>query len=213
MYVDGRNVAYPAPPTPDGTSHTRTAVTSRNFVLLAIAFGSILICQTGLAVHHLHLLREHLDTSAAALGAATLPLGSIVGRLVTGRLADRIDKRWVTAILFALQALALGALSLASQAAGLLAASVLFGLTVGSVFMMQSLLVADLFGLASFGTVLGVLSFLGSVGGGLGPLLVGVLAERFGGYPGAIRVLCVIGLFAAAVILRVRPTRTSIESS
>ena len=185
----------------------RDALRSRSFRLLALAFGSILVCQTGLAVHHLHLLRHHLGTSAAALGTATLPLGSILGRLVAGRIADRIDKRWVTAGLFLTQAAALTGLGLARDATALLVASVVFGLTIGAVFMMQSLLVAELFGLASFGTVLGTLSFLTSLGGGLGPLLVGVLAERTGGYPGAIFVLVAIALAAAMLVLLVRPPR------
>lgn len=182
----------------------RRAIRTRTFVLLAASFGSILICQTGLAVHHLHLLREHLDTSAAALGAATIPVGSVVGRLVVGRIADRIDKRHVTAGLFLLQALSLAALGLATTPSGLLPASVVFGLTVGAVFMMQSLLVAELFGLGSFGTVLGLLNFLTSVGGGIGPLLVGVVAERFGGYPTSIRLLFAIGLAASVLVLCVR---------
>lgn len=187
-----------------GTWSARAVLRTGGFRLLALAFGAILICQTGLAVHHLHFLREHLDTSAAAFGAATLPIGSIFGRLVVGRIADRIDKRWVTSGLFATQALALAGLSLATHATALLVGSVLFGLTIGAVFMMQSLLVAEIFGLASFGTVLGLLSFLTSVGGGVGPLLVGILAEGSGGYSSAIRVLSVIGLSAALLILRVR---------
>ena len=136
----------------------RDALRSRNFLALATAFGAILLCQTGLAVHHVHLLREHMGVWEAGLGAATLPVGSIFGRLVAGWLADRIDKRWVAAGLFATQALALGCLARATGPTTMLAASVLFGLTVGAVFMMQSLLVADLFGLASFGTVLGMLN-------------------------------------------------------
>ncbi len=191
--------------TPVGLSWSgREAMRTRSFLLLALSFGSILICQTGLAVHHLHLLRDHLDTSAAAFGAATIPVGSIIGRLLVGRVADRIDKRKVTAALFATQAMSLGGLALASHATPLLIASVVFGLTIGAVFMMQSLLVAELFGLASFGTVLGLLNFVTSVGGGIGPLLVGIVAERFGGYPAAISVLFAIGLWSAILILFVR---------
>lgn len=197
------------PATPGATAKpewtARQAVRTRTFQLLAASFGAILVCQTGLAVHHLHLLREHLDTTAAAFGAATIPVGSIVGRLVVGRIADRIDKRRVAAGLFATQALSLAALGLATTPAGLLPASVVFGLTVGAVFMMQSLLVAELFGLASFGTVLGLLNFLTSLGGGVGPLLVGVVAERYGGYPTSIRTLFAIGLTASVLVSFVRP--------
>ena len=197
---DGRTEQSPTGPPPPPTIGTREVVLSRSFVLLASAFAGILVCQTGTAVHHLHLLREHLDTSVAALGATTLPIGSIIGRLATGRFADRFDKRSVAAVLFLLQGVALAALSATDDVIGLLSFSLVFGLTVGSVFMMQSLLVAELWGLASFATILGVLSFVASLGGGLGPLLVGVLADRFGGYPAAFRTLALLASLAALVV-------------
>ena len=97
------------------------------------------------------------------------------------------------------------ALSFASRPTTLLVASLLFGFTIGAVFMLQSLLVADLFGLASFGTLFGVLNLISSFGGGLGPLTVGMLAENLGGYPGAIRVLGAIAFFAAFIVSRLQP--------
>ena len=200
LQPDGRTEPSSTGPPQPPMAGTREVILSPSFVLLASAFAGILVCQTGTAVHHLHLLREHLDTSVAALGATTLPIGSIVGRLATGRFADRFDKRRVAAVLFLLQGVALAALSTADHVAGLLAFSLVFGLTVGAVFMMQSLLVADLWGLSSFATILGVLSFVASLGGGLGPLLVGVLADRFGGYPVAFRTLALLAAVAALVV-------------
>jgi MFS family permease len=178
-------------------------------VLLSAAFGAILLCQTGVAVHHLHLLRQHLDTSAAALGAATIPLGSIVGRLVAGRFADQFDKRHVAALLFVTQALAVAALSVSSRPAPLLFASLSFGLTIGAVFMLQGLLVAEIFGLPSYGTVFGALSLITGIGGGLGPLTVGLLSESAGGYPEALRGLLLVAALSAITVLRVRPPQVS----
>jgi MFS family permease len=183
----------------------RDALRTRTFVLLSGSFAAILLCQTGVAVHHLHLLREHLSTSAAALGAATIPLGSIVGRLVAGRFADRLEKRRVAAALFAIQAAAIFALSQAVAPLPLLVASVSFGLTIGAVFMLQGLLVAELFGLPSYGTVFGTLNLVTGIGGGLGPLTVGLLAESLGGYAPALRTLLVIAPLAALAVSRVPP--------
>ena len=184
---------------------TRDVVRTRAFLLLSASFAAILLCQTGVAVHHLHLLRGHLDTSAAALGTATLPLGSIVGRLIAGRFADDFDKRYVAAVLFAVQGLAIAALSVAAHPVPLLVASLCFGLTIGAVFMLQGLLVAELFGLPSYGTVFGVLNLITGIGGGLGPLTVALLSESTGGYPGALRGLLLIAPLAAFTVSRVRP--------
>lgn len=187
----------------------RDAVRTRAFVLLAASFGAILLCQTGVAVHHLHLLRQHLDTSAAAFGAATIPVGSIVGRLLAGRFADQFDKRHVAAALFLIQALAIAALSASSRPAPLLIASVSFGLTIGAVFMMQGLLVAEIFGLPSYGTVFGAVSLITGIGGGLGPLTVGLLSDSTGGYPGALRSLLLVAPLSAIAVWGVRPPQVS----
>lgn len=192
-------------PAAERSWRAREAVGTGAFVLLSASFGAILLCQTGVAVHHLHLLRQHLDTSAAAFGAATIPVGSIFGRLVAGRFADQFDKRHVAAVLFVLQALAIAALSVSSGATALLLASVWFGLTIGAVFMLQGLLVAEIFGLPSYGTVFGVLSMITGIGGGLGPLSVGLLSESMGGYPGALRCLLLVSPLAAIAVLRVHP--------
>jgi MFS family permease len=185
----------------------RDAIRSEAFLLLSASFAAILLCQTGVAVHHLHLLRQHLDTSTAAMGAATIPIGSIVGRLIAGRFADQFDKRHVAAALFVIQAVAIAALSISSHAASLLLASAFFGLTIGAVFMLQGLLVAEIFGLPSYGTVFGVLNMLTGIGAGLGPLAVGLLSESTGGYPGALRGLLLVAPLSAIAVLRVRPPR------
>lgn len=186
----------------------RDAIRTSTFFSLAFSFAAILVCQTGVAVHHLHLLREHMSTSEAALGAATIPLGSIVGRLIAGRLADRFEKKHVAGALFAIQALAILALSMASDPAPLLFASFLFGLTIGAVFMLQGLLVADMFGLPSYGRVFGALNFVTGIGGGLGPLAIGLLAEGLGGYAPALRILLVIAPVSALVVSRMKPPET-----
>lgn len=196
-------------PATERSWRARDAVRTSAFVLLAASFGSILLCQTGVAVHHLHLLRQHMDTSAAAFGAATIPVGSIVGRLVAGRFADQFDKRRVAATLFTIQALAIAALSTSAHPIPLLLASVAFGLTIGAVFMMQGLLVAEIFGLPSYGTVFGAVSLITGIGGGLGPLTVGLLSESAGGYPGALRTLLLIAPLSAIAVLCVRPPQAS----
>ncbi len=184
----------------------RDAIRTPTFVSLAISFAAILVCQTGVAVHHLHLLRGYMSTSEAALGAATIPLGSIVGRLIAGRFADRFDKKHVAATLFSIQAFAVLALSMAAQPVPLLVASLLFGLTIGAVFMLQGLLVADMFGLRSYGTVFGALNFVTGIGGGLGPLVIGLMAEQLGGYPPALRSLMIVAPVSALVVWRMQPS-------
>jgi Na+(H+)/acetate symporter ActP len=84
-------------------------------------------------------------------------------------------------------------------------ASLVFGFTIGNLFMLQALLVGDLFGMRSFGKVMGLLQLLTQTVSGLGPWALGLLYAGFGGYAPGLAVLAGVALVAAGVLSRVRP--------
>ncbi len=173
---------------------------------LALAFSCVLLGQIGLLIHALAFLREHLDARTAALGFSLLPAASVVGRLVVGGLlVDRLDKRRVTMVLFCVQATGLATFGLASDPAWLVVASLVFGVTIGNIFMLQSLLTSELFGIPSFGTVYGLLQLVTQIAAGLGPLVVGLLYDALGGYAPTWLLLSGFSVFAALVLTRLRP--------
>jgi MFS family permease len=131
--------------------------------------------------------------------------GSVVGRLAVGSFADRVPKRAVTQGIFLLQAAALLALISAEHTAVLLVCAFVFGLTMGNVYMMQSLLAADLFGMTSFGTVFGMVQLLTSLMGALGPVALGILFDQLGGYQAAISALLPIPVGAALLLGLLQP--------
>jgi cyanate permease len=71
--------------------------------------------------------------------------------------------------------------------------------------MLQSLLVADLFGPRSFGSVFGLLQLLTQTASGLGPLALGALHAWLGGYRPGLAVLVAIAVSAAVVLYGARP--------
>jgi MFS family permease len=182
----------------------RQAMATRSFWLLALAFSIVLFGQVGMLVHEIALVRERLDAASAAFALSLTAAGSLIGRLCLGPFADRLEKRRLCVALFALQSAALVAFSFASTRAGLLPAAFAFGLTVGNVFMMQSLLAGELFGIPSFGTVFGMLQMLTQVASGFGPLAVGLLYAASGSYALPLRTLAATALLAAFVVARVR---------
>lgn len=187
--------------------HTREVLRTRSFWLLCLAFGGILFGQVGVLVHELVLLGERMDLERAALAFSLTPLGSAVARIAVGLVADRFDSRRIAVGLFALQALALAAFSWAPDVPTLFVVSFVFGCTIGNIFMMQSLLVGEFFGMVSFGSVYGLLQLATQVASGLGPFGLALLVERFGGYSGALEVLAVVALGAALVLCLVTPPR------
>ena len=183
----------------------RDALRTRTFWILVAAFGGILFCQVGVAMHQLSLLRQHLDAPTAALAVSATAFGSALARLVVGSFADRVSKRRLGAMLMVLQAAAIMGLAVADAGITLFAASIAFGFTIGNLFMLQTLLVGELFGMRSFGTVLGLLQLLTQTTSGLGPVALGLLHAAFGAYPPGLWVLACVALGAAAVLSRVRP--------
>ncbi len=179
---------------------TSDALKTRAFILMAASFSLVLFCQVGVTVHLLYLLREHLTPGIASSGISAVAAGSITGRLTVGRFADAVDKRRIAQALFIIQAAAYVALSQSEAAVFLIGASFCFGLTIGAIYMMQSLIMMELFGLASFGTVYGASNLITSIGSGFGPLVVGLLASWVGGYPRVLLMLTVVAITGALLL-------------
>ena len=172
---------------------------------MALAFGLGLFAQVGFLAHQLAGLREKLAPADASLVVSATALGSVLGRFLIGPLGDRIEKRHIAMSLFAVQAAATLCFSAASGGAALGGASFVFGLTMGNIFMLQPLLVAEYFGVGSFASVLGSLQLVTQLASGLGPVALGLAFERAGGYERPLVVLACIAISAAVVLSRVRP--------
>jgi len=206
---DGREPGAPALPAALQASESRVwtrreALRTRCFWLLVGAFSAILFCQVGTAMHQLSLLRESLDAKLAALAVSTTAAGSFAARLAVGGVADRLDKRRLAAGLMALQGAAVAGFSWFVQAPPLFACALIFGVTIGNVFLLQALLVAELFGARSFATTLGLLQLITQTASGLGPFALGLLHDALGGYARALRVLAALAVVAALLVRRVQ---------
>ena len=176
------------------------------FWALAVAFVLVLLAQTGFLIHQIAFLEERMGSrTAASLALSTAAFGSIVARLIVGLFADAIDKRHLAAGIFAIQGAAVLLITLVDQTATTYVLTLVFGFTIGNVYMMQSLLVSEIFGLVSFATVFGLVSFSSQTSSGAGPLLVGVLEEASGGYETPFLITAAITFAAAVVVTFARP--------
>jgi sugar phosphate permease len=186
----------------------REALATRAFWLLAIAFASVLFAQQGFMVHQITFLRAPLGAEGAAFAVSTTAAGSAIARLVVGSFADRVDKRKVALGLVAMQVLVYVLFAVASTPIAYFVASLILGFTIGNLYMLQSLLVGEIFGLTSFGTVLGMLQLLTQVAGGLGPFALGSLYDWLGSYDPALFVLAAVACLAALSLSALRPPTT-----
>jgi len=189
----------------------REAMATRTFWIAVIAFSGILFCQVATAMHQIALLRERMDATSAAFAVSVTATGSILARLAVGTFADRISKRLLAAVLMAVQAGSIATLALADAPAILFGASLVFGFTIGNLFMLQSLIVGELFGMVSFGTVFGLLQLVTQTVSGLGPWLLSLLVAVLGSYRAGLLPLVGLALVSACVVTRLRPPSPAIS--
>ena len=184
------------------------AMRTLSFWAVAIAFVLVLLSQTGYLIHEIAFLEDRTGSRTAASLALSLgAIGSIVARLIVGAFADALSKRHLTAGLFAFQAVSVLLITFIDTEVTNYVFAFTFGLTIGNIYMMQSLLTSEIFGYVSFGALFGMISFTSQVSSGAGPLLVGLLEEATGGYETPFLVTAGITLAAAVVVLLARPVR------
>jgi MFS family permease len=185
-----------------GRSWTRReALRTPRFWTLTVSFGLALVAQVGFIVHQLAFLEPVLGAIQAALAVSATTVSALLGRVAVGTLADRMDRRVLSAAMFAMQAAALAAMALSSSPAALFAGSVVFGLNVGNLITLPPLIAHAEFGARSFATVFGMTSAAIQLGVAAGPGLVGVLRDGAGGYPLALGVLAVLDTIAVIGVL------------
>ncbi len=162
------------------------ALRSRNFWMLAglamCTFYSILAMGT----HTFLFMREEgYSVMVASSGSSILFVGGLVGKLISGHLAETLGRQRV--LLVGLGLMFSGVLCIVLTSAVhspqlLWIGLGLFGFGWGGIYTLIQLLCADLFGLKSLGKIVGAITVLDTFGGGLGPFVTGLLYDSSGSY-------------------------------
>jgi predicted MFS family arabinose efflux permease len=134
---------------------------------------------------------------------------AIVGRLLLGALANRLDQRLASALSLASQAAALAVMTQTADPQVLLAACAVYGFSVGNVITFPSLIVQREFPAAAFGMVIGLATGVSQFTYAFGPGLLGVVRDATGGYGAALALCIALNLAAAAIVLRRPPAFTA----
>ena len=175
------------------------AVQTKFFRAVTVGYIFALGAQVGGALQLVKLVEERTNRSTAILATIVLSSMSIVSRFIAGRIIPRVDMTRFTVGLAALQGLSLAGIALNESRIGLLLSIALFGVTIGNMVMMQSLLLAERFGVRDYPRIAarsGLISFSGTA---LGPLLLGWLYDVAGGYRAAYLAAAICSLLGAAM--------------
>ncbi len=127
-------------------------------------------------------------------------LGSIIGRLLMGWLADRFPKKYVMLLIYALVAATVPLIYLAPSLGTLRLCAVLFGIGLGGDYMIIPLMAAELYGVKVLGRVMGVVLTADGVSEALAPMAVARIRDASGSYGGGFLLLLGLAMLGAAAV-------------
>lgn len=185
------------------------AVQTRFFVAVTVGYVLVLGSQVGAIQQLVKLIEERTDRSTATLATTVLAATSVVARLLGGRLVDRVGTLRLAFVLAGLQSLSMVVLAFANTTAIAFAGIVILGATIGSILMMQPLLISERFGVRDYPRIFSRTQLYTTFGTAGGPLLLGWLRDSAGGYRTSYLIAAVFSLVGAIVLSTSGPTRVS----
>jgi predicted MFS family arabinose efflux permease len=179
---DGLNFAQDAYSPPQPSTPYHEARRSAYFLAVSAAYTFLLGAQVGAIAHFYRLVATRDGTATAALALAVLATCSTIGRLTGGALLLKVPARTFALVLMAMQSCGLGLLAVADGRVAILAATVVFALTIGNSLMMHPLLLAERFGTRDYGRIYATSQMVTVLGVAGCPALIGLLYELSSGY-------------------------------
>jgi MFS family permease len=192
--------------TPDDGGWTKArALRSAHFWGVTATFALALVVQVGFLVHQISFLEPMLGHSLAGAAVGITAIMALLGRLALGSVIDRLDQRLATALSLTSQAGAVFAVTQTTNPTVLLLACAVFGLSVGNVITLPSLIIQREFEARSFGLLVGLSTAICQIIYAAGPGLLGLLRDMTGSYVVPFLICAALDLFGAAIIVAGRP--------
>jgi MFS family permease len=182
----------------------KEAIGTWQFWITGGCFLLIGYCLFGIMIHIIpHVTDIGISAAEGALILGLIGAGNIIGGIPLGGIADKIGTRQMLVINFVLTGISVFVIMIAHDVWVFYVAALIFGIGNGASGVAEPTLVAELFGLKAHGLILGVISFLFTVGGAIGPLATGYLFDISGNYNTAFLICgitCIGGLILTVLL-------------
>jgi MFS family permease len=173
---------------------------SRNFWIVAgiamCTFYSIL----AMSGHTFLFFRgQGYADSVAAWAVSIVFLGGLVGKIISGYLAESFGRKRVLITALGMMLVGIVTMLLAMQSGAKLLlwfGLLLFGFGWGGIYTLIQVLAADLFGMLALGKILGAINILDTFGGAAGPIITGIMVDKTQSYVQPFLVISVLLLIA-----------------
>jgi len=189
------------------------AVVTRTFWAFALFAMATFYTVLGVQSHLYKYLRDSgFDAQLATNAISLFFLSALAGKFIFGILGDLIDglKVLYTNVVVMLA----GAILLARMNPDhVWMAVTAFGLGWGGAYTLLQLSVINAFGIRDAGKILGTITILDAIGGGLGIWLTGLLYDATGGYDLPFAIFCALIVFALLCLTLIRQTNPVAENT
>jgi MFS family permease len=187
LLPDGDKISFPhQQPTIPAFTKVSAAVIFKDsrFWTIAICHGLIIMVVMSVFVHQVaYAMDNNIENITAATTLAVVSFAGFFGQFFFGWFSDRLsDPKYAyfmgTVILLIGTILLLNSRSISS----LYLYAVVYGFGYGSMAPILPILAADRFGRHILGSIYGLLTFFIGIGGSIGPILGGIIYDKFGSY-------------------------------
>ena len=177
------------------------AVRTWRFWSVSAPFALGLTAQVGVLTHLVALVTPMLGAGGAARAVSATTAAALIGRLVTGFVVDRLNRRLVSSATLVIQIIGLALLAWARSPVVVYAGCALFGLGVGNLTTLPGLILAVEWPREQFSALVGLVVGINQFTFAFGPSLVGVVRDWSGTYGVALGACTALQAIAAALVL------------
>src|SRR5438034_1398188 len=184
-------------------------------VLRAPQFWAIALTHFACCAAHsgpiFHMVTHAMDQGVAKMTAATVlslsGLASVVGRIATGMIADRVGAKPTLITGLALQAVVVALYLFSHDAGAFYLLALVFGVAYGGVMPLYALVTREYFGEKVMGSAYGAVFLISTLGMGVGSFAGGWIFDHLGSYAWLYLSSTAIGVIAGVLALTFRPPR------
>jgi MFS family permease len=178
------------------------AARTRQFWMLCGAYFAILFSTNTIIVHVApYAVDLKLSPSFGAAMVSIIGGASIAGRLSMGLFSDKTGSLRALLVCFIIFVAAFLWLQVAHSAWSLVLFTLVYGFAHGGFYAIMSPVVAEFFGTRAHGTIFGIVIFVGSVGGAVGPMLTGRIFDNLSSYQVAFLILLALAVMGLVMTL------------
>lgn len=186
----------------------RQAYKTREFWFLALGWFFSGMSSQMVITHTIpHAVDLGISSIDAAFIISLVGAGSIFGRIIDGRLSDRIGRKSLSVTGALVQAAALISLIFIRQLWMFYIFAAFYGYGWGGLSAQLTLLVGDIFGLRSIGTIMGIITSAWNIGAAIGPFIGGLIFDATGTYSIAFAIAALGMIITSILSTLIRPIR------